>query len=113
MWRKRILCKQIFFFKKKQNNKLIETLDNLENFELSNDESLDFALKNNRGVVEIVTEDEYEESDYEKTSNIMENSLISLDDHQWEEFTVDNENQEVKGDCVLLIIQKEMVHKKI
>ena len=37
-------------------------------FELSEDEALDLSLKNNKGIVEIVLEDEYEESDYETVS---------------------------------------------
>ena len=42
----------------------------------------------------------------------MESSSISLDDLQGEEFVVDNENEEVKGDWVLPIIQKDMMYKK-
>ena len=37
----------------------------------------------------------------------MQNSSISLDDLQGKEFTVDNENKDIKGDWVLPIIQKE------
>ena len=33
-------------------------------------------------------------------------------DLQGEEFTVDNENKDVKGDWVLPIIQKDMIYKK-
>jgi len=40
---------------------------------------------------------------------MMENSSISLSDLQGEEFIVDNENEDVKGDWVLLIIQKDMI----
>ena len=43
-------------------------------------------------------DNEYEESDYEETSHIMESGSISLDDLQREEFVVENDNEEVKGD---------------
>jgi len=43
----------------------------------------------------------------------MESSAISLGDLQGEEFAVDNENEDVKGDSVLPIIQKDMIYKKI
>ena len=56
---------------------------------------------------------EEEETDYEETSHMMENSSISLDDLQREEFTVDNENENVKGDWVLPTIQRKiMIYKK-
>jgi len=42
---------------------------------------------------------------------MMESSSISLGDLQGEEFTVDNENKDVKGDWVLLIIQKDIIYK--
>jgi len=43
---------------------------------------------------------------------MMESSAISLSDLQGEEFTVDNENEDVKGDWVLPIIQKDIIYKK-
>ena len=43
---------------------------------------------------------------------MMESSSISLGDVQGEEFTVANENKDIKGDWVLLIVQKDMIHKK-
>ena len=43
---------------------------------------------------------------------MMESSAISLGELQGEEFTVDNESEDVKGDCVLPIIQKDMMYKK-
>jgi len=42
-------------------------------------------------------DNEYEESNYEETNHIMENSLISLGDLQGEEFVIDNDNEEIKG----------------
>ena len=93
--------------------KLIKTLDNLDCFELDEEEALDLALKNNKEIVKIVLEDKYDESDHEETIHMMKSSSISLDDLQGEEFVVDNKNEEVKGDCVLFIIQKDMVYKKI
>ena len=54
-------------------------------------------------------DNEYEESDYEETSHMMKSSSISLDDLQGEEFVVDNDHEEVKGDWVLPIIQKDMI----
>ena len=42
----------------------------------------------------------------------MESTTISLGELQWEKFTVDNENEDVKGDWVLPIIQKDMIYKK-
>ena len=99
--------------KSRKNNKLIETLGSLDYFELSEDESLDLTLKNNKGIVEIVLKDEYEESDYEGTNHIMESSSISLGDLQEEEFVVDNKNEKVKRDWILPMIQKDMIYKKI
>ena len=55
---------------------------------------------------------EYEERDYEETSHMTENSSVSLGDLQWEEFVVDNDHEEVKGDWVLPIIQKDTIYKK-
>ena len=43
-------------------------------------------------------EDEYEENDYEETSHMMKSDSISHSDPQGEEFMVDNENENVKGD---------------
>lgn len=45
---------------------LIETLGCLYYFELSEDEALDLALKNNKGIVKIVLDDEYKDTNYEK-----------------------------------------------
>ena len=52
---------------------------------------------------------EYEESDYEETS-YMKSSSISLGDLQGEEFVVDNDHKEIKGDWILFIIQKDMIY---
>ena len=57
---------------------LIETLGNLDYIELSENEALDLALNNNKGIVEIILENEYEESDHEETSHMMESSSDSL-----------------------------------
>ena len=84
----------------------------LDYIELSEDEALGLALNSNEGIVEILLDNEYEESNYEETSYMMENSSVSFGDPQGEEFVVDNNNREVKGDCVLLIIQKDMIYKK-
>jgi len=43
---------------------------------------------------------------------MMKNSSISLGDLQGEKFTVDNKNEDVKGDWVLPIIQKYTIYKK-
>ena len=56
----------------RKNNKPIDTLSSIDYFELSVEEALDLTLKNNKKIVEIVVEDEHEESDYEKTSHMME-----------------------------------------
>ena len=53
--------------KSRKNNKLIETLGSLDYVELSEDETLDLALNNNKGIVEIISDNEYKESDYEQT----------------------------------------------
>ena len=42
---------------------------------------------------------------------MMDSSAISLGELQGEEFTVDNEIKDVKGDWVLPIIQKDMIYK--
>jgi len=42
----------------------------------------------------------------------MESSVISLGELQGEEFTVDNENEDIKRDWVLSIIQKGMIYTK-
>ena len=42
---------------------------------------------------------------------MMKSSSISVDDLQEEEFIADNENEDVKGDWVLLIIQKDIAYK--
>ena len=65
-------------------------------FELSKEEALDLALKNNKQIVEIVSEDKYEESNYKETSYMMKSSSISLGDLQDEEFIIDIENEDVK-----------------
>ena len=72
-------------------------MDSLDYFEVSEEEALDLALKYNKGIVEIVLEDEYEESNYEETSYMMESSSLSLGDLQGEESIVDNKNKDVKG----------------
>jgi len=41
-------------------------------------------------------ENEYEESDYKRSSHMIESSLISHGDLQGEEFIIDNENEDVK-----------------
>ena len=46
------------------------------------DEALDLALGNKKGIVEIIEDNEYEESDYEETSHMMESSSVSLGDLQ-------------------------------
>jgi len=79
-------------------------LDSLHYFELSEEETLDIALKYDERIIEIALEDEYEESDYEKISHMMKSSSISFDHIQWEEFIMDNENEDVKGDQILPII---------
>ena len=62
-----------------------------------------WGKKPNKGIVEATIE---EETEYEEASHMMESNSISLGDLQGEEFTVDNENEDVKGDWVLLIIKK-------
>jgi len=95
-----------------KNNMLIEILGNFIYVELSEDEALDLALNNNKGIVEIIVDNEYEESDYKETSHIMKSRSISLGSLQEEEFVVDNDNKEVQGDRVIHIIQKDMNYKK-
>jgi len=65
--------------------------------------SLDQSLSNNKGIVEIILDNEYKESDYEETSYMMESSSVSLGDLQGEEFIIDNGHEKVKGDWVLPI----------
>jgi len=72
---------------------------------------LGLSLNDNNIIVEIILKDEYEESDYEETNHMMKNTPISLGDIQGEEFVVDNENEEVKANWVLPIIQKDMIYK--
>jgi len=67
-------------------------LGSLDNVELSEGESLELALGNNKGIVEIIEDNEYEE-----TSHMMKSSSVSHDDLQGEEFVVDNDHEEVKG----------------
>ena len=97
--------------KNRKNNKLTETFRSLDYVELSEDKALDLALSNNKGIVGIILDNEYEESDYEKTSHMMESSSISLCIFQGEYFIVDNENEDVKGDGVLPIstLQKDII----
>jgi len=57
---------------KQTKKKLVETLHSLDYFELSK-EALELAIKN-KGIAEIILEDEYEESNYEETSHMMKNN---------------------------------------
>ena len=57
-------------------------------------------------------EEECKESYYKETSNVIKSRSISLRDLQGEEFTTHNEIEDVKGDRVLPIIQKDMMYKK-
>ena len=68
-------------------------------------------MKNNKGIGKIVVEDEYEESDYEETNHMKKSGSISLGDLQGEEFIIDNDSEEVKGDWILPIIQKDIIYK--
>ena len=43
---------------------------------------------------------------------MIESSSISLGDLQAEEFIIDNENEDVKRDWIIPIIQKNMIYKK-
>ena len=43
---------------------------------------------------------------------MMESSSVSFGDLQGEEFVVDNDNEEIKGDWVFPTIQKDMIYKK-
>jgi len=79
-----------------KNNELIKTLGSLDYIEHSEDEALDLALSNNKGIVIIILDNEYEKSDYEETSHMMESISIYLCDLQGEEFVVDNKNEDVK-----------------
>ena len=63
-----------------KNNNLIKTLGSLDYVELSKDEALGLALNNNKGIVEIILDNEYKESDYEETRYMMESSSVSLGD---------------------------------
>jgi len=58
-------------------------------------------------------EDENEESHYEETSHMIEVVQLVLAIFKGEEFIVDNENEVVKGDWIIPIIQKDMIYKKI
>ena len=62
--------------------------------------------------LQIVIEDEYEESNYVEISHIMKNSSISLGDLQEEEYIIDDVNEDVKGDWVVPIIHKDIIYKK-
>jgi len=90
--------------KNRKNNKLIKAVGSLDCFEISKEEALDLILKKNKRIIKIIIEYEYKESDYEKTSHVMESSSISLGDLQRKEFTEDNENEDIKGDWILLVI---------
>ena len=46
--------------KNKKNNKLIEMLGSLDYVEFSEDEALDLTLGNNKGIAEIIEDNEYE-----------------------------------------------------
>ena len=81
-------------------------MTSLDYVELSEEQALDLALSNKKGIVEIILGNEYEE-----TSHMMESSSVSLGDLQGEEFVKDNDHEEVKGDWVLSIIQKDMIYK--
>jgi len=82
-------------------------LGSLDYVELSEDEALDLALNNNKGILEIILDNEYKESDYKETSHMIESSSISLSDLQGEEFVVDNDNKDVKGDkCIFQLKSK-------
>ena len=87
-------------------------MSNLDYFQLSEDEALDVAWRHKKGITAIRLHNEYEKSDYEETSDMMKSSSISLSDLQEEEFMVENENEEAKGDWILPIIQKDMIYKK-
>ena len=101
-------CKEVGHYankcKNRKNNKLIETLGSLDYVELSEDKALELARGSNKGIIEIIEDNEYEESDYEETSHMMESSSVSLGDLQGEEFAVDNDHEEVKEDWLLPII---------
>jgi len=56
-------------------------LGGLDYVEFSEDEALDLGLDNNKGIVEIIFDNEYEETSY-----MMESGSISLGDLQGEEF---------------------------
>jgi len=60
-------------------------LGSLDYVELSEDEALDLALGNNKGIVEIIENNEYKERDIEETSHMMKSSSVSLCDLQGEE----------------------------
>jgi len=52
-------------------------LGRLDYAELRKDEALDLTVNNNKEIVEIILDNEYEESDYEETSHMMESGSIS------------------------------------
>ena len=78
-------------------------MGSLDYVELSEDETLELALGNNKGIVEIIDDNKYKESDYEETSHMIESISVSLGDLHGEEFVVDNDHEEVKGDWILFI----------
>ena len=55
-------------------------MGSLDYVELTEDEASDLDLSNNKGIVEIIEDNEYEESDYEETIHMMKSSSISLGD---------------------------------
>ncbi|XP_021733293.1 uncharacterized protein LOC110700113 [Chenopodium quinoa] len=68
---------------KKANHKLMEALESWDYIEIPEDEALELALNNNKGIVEIVEEeneyneepevnDEFEDENYEEINNMME-----------------------------------------
>ena len=85
-------------------------MGSLDYVELNEDEALDLALSNNKGIVEIILDNEYEESDYEEISYMMKSSSVSFGDLQGEKFAIDNDHEEVTGDWVLPIIQKDIIY---
>ena len=53
-------------------------MGSLDYVDISEEEALDLALGKNKGIVEIILDNEYEESNYEETSHMMESSSDSL-----------------------------------
>ena len=59
-------------------------MGSLNYFELSKEKARELTPDNNKGIIKIVMEDEYEESDYKEISHMMKSSSISLSDLQGE-----------------------------